>query len=174
MKVTHSDWAAPIVAVPKQDGKLRICGDYKVTVNAALDIDQYPLPKPDDLFASLAGGKKFTKLDLAQAYQQLMLDENSRKYTSNNKYSSGLYQYTRLPFGIASAPAIFQKTMDQILQGISHVTCYIDDILITGANEQEHLHNLKEVFSRLDQHNLRIKRAKCEFMKSSVEYLATL
>ena len=86
MKVTHSDWAAPIVAVPKQDGKLRICGDYKVTVNAALDIDQYPLPKPDDLFASLAGGKKFTKLDLAQAYQQLVLDENSRKYTTINTH----------------------------------------------------------------------------------------
>ena len=69
VKVNHSEWAAPIVAVPKQDGKFRICGDYKVTVNAALDIDQYPLPKPDDLFASLAGGQKFSKLDLAQAYQ---------------------------------------------------------------------------------------------------------
>ena len=67
------------MAVPKQDGKFRICGDYKVTVNAALDIDQYPLPKPDDLFASLAGGQKFSKLDLAQAYQQLVLDESSRK-----------------------------------------------------------------------------------------------
>ena len=170
VKVKHSDWAAPIVAVPKQDGKFRICGDYKVTVNAALDIDQYPLPKPDDLFASLAGGQKFTKLDLAQAYQQLVLDESSRKFTTITTYQ-GLYQYTRLPFGIASAPAIFQKTMDQILQGIPHVTCYIDDILITGANEQEHLHNLEEVFHRLDQHNLRIKRAKCEFMKLSVEYL---
>ena len=58
VKVKHSDWAAPIVAVPKQDGKFR---DYKVTVNAALDIDHYPLPKPDDLFTSLAGGQKFTK-----------------------------------------------------------------------------------------------------------------
>ena len=158
------------MAVPKQDGKFRICGDYKVTVNAALDIDQYPLPKPDDLFTSLAGGQKFTKLDLAQAYQQLVLDESSRKFTTITTHQ-GLYQYTRLPFGIASAPAIFQKTMDQILQGIPHVTCYIDDILITGANEQEHLHNLEEVFRRLDQHNLRIKRAKCEFMKLSVEYL---
>ena len=61
--------------------------------------------------------------------------------------------------------------MDHILQGIPHVTCYIDDILITGANEQEHLHNLEEVFRRLDQHDLRIKRAKCEFMKLSVDYL---
>ena len=67
-KVMHSDWASPIVAVPKQDGKFRICGDYKATVNPSMEIDQYPLPKPEDLFAPLAGGQKFTKLDLAQAY----------------------------------------------------------------------------------------------------------
>jgi len=74
-KVSHSDWEAPIVTVPKGDGKLRICGDYKVTINPYLDIDQYPLPKPDDLFTSLAGGQKFSKIDLTQAYQQMVLDE---------------------------------------------------------------------------------------------------
>ena len=63
-KVAHSDWAAPIVPVPKKNGRFRICGDYKVTINQALEVDQYPLPKPEDLFATLAGGKKFTKLDL--------------------------------------------------------------------------------------------------------------
>ena len=70
-KVVHSDWAAPIVPVPKKNGKFRICGDYKVTINQALEVDQYPLHKPDDLFATLAGGNKFSKLDLSQAYQQL-------------------------------------------------------------------------------------------------------
>ena len=80
-KVDHSAWAAPIVAVPKKDGRFRICGDYKVTVNRSLDIDQYPLPKPADLFATLAGGQLFTKLDLTQAYQQLLLDESSQQYT---------------------------------------------------------------------------------------------
>ena len=74
----HSVWAAPIVVVPKKDGRFRICGDYKVTVNRSLDIDQYLLPKPADLFATLAGGQMFTKLDLTQAYQQLLLDENSQ------------------------------------------------------------------------------------------------
>ena len=66
-KVTHSKWAAPVVPVPKGDGRLRLCGDYKVTINPALEVDQYPLPKPDDLFASLAGGKHFTKIDLTQS-----------------------------------------------------------------------------------------------------------
>ena len=61
-KVTHSEWATPVVAVPKSDGRYRICGDFKVTVNPALNIDQYPLPKVEDLLATLAGGRKFTKL----------------------------------------------------------------------------------------------------------------
>ena len=155
----HSVWAAPIIVVHKKDGRFCICGDYKVTVNRSLDIDQYPLPKPADLFATLAGGQMFTKLDLAQAYQQLLLDKNSQQYTTINTHQ-GLYQYTRLPFGISSAPAIFQKTMDVILQGIPHVCCYIDDILVTGVNQQEHLQNLEEVLRRLEQNNLRIKKPK--------------
>ena len=70
-KVEHSQWAAPIVPVPKKNGKFRICGDYNATVNQVLDVDQYPLPKPDDLFATLAGEKMFSKLELSQVYQQL-------------------------------------------------------------------------------------------------------
>ena len=169
-KVSHSEWAAPIVAVPKKDGTFRICGDYKVTVNQDLDVDQYPLPKPEELFTSLAGGQHFSKLDLSQAYQQLLLDEDSKRYTTINTHK-GLYQYTRLPFGVASAPALFQKTMDTILQGIPHVICYLDDILVTGADHTEHLHNLAEVMSRLEHHGLRLKRSKCVFLQSSVDYL---
>ena len=103
-KTSYSDWAAPVVAVPKRDSSIRLCGDYKVTVNPVLDVDQYPLPKPDDIFASLAGGKLFTTLDLTHAYNQLQLNEESKKYVTINTHK-GLYQYTRLPFGIASAPA---------------------------------------------------------------------
>ena len=111
----------------------------------------------------------FTKLNLTQAYRQLLLDENSQQYTTINTHQ-GLYQYTRLLFGIFSAPAIFQKTMDIMLQGIPHVCCYIDDILVTGVNKHEHLQNLEEVLCRQMQNNLRIKKSKCEFFKGSVEY----
>ena len=83
--------------------------DYKVTVNGALDVDQYPLPNSGKLFATLAGDKKFTKLYLSQAYQQLLLDQESTKYVAVNTHK-GLYRYNRLPFGIASSTAIFQKT----------------------------------------------------------------
>ena len=172
-RVTHSEWAAPIVSVPKKDGRVRVCGDYKVTVNPSLDVDQYPLPKAEDLFATLANGKAFTKLDLSQAYQQMLLTEQSAKFTTINTHL-GLFEYTRLPFGIASAPAIFQRAMDEILSGIPGVICYIDDILITGSSDAEHFERLEEVLKRLQQHELRLKKDKCRFMQPSVEYLGHL
>ena len=165
-KVAHSKWAAPIVAVPK-NGKFRICGDYKVTVNQVLDIDQYPLPTPDQPFATLAGGQKFTTLDLSQAYQQLLLEEESKQYVTINTHR-GLYHYTRMPFGIASTPDIFQKLMDTVLQGIPHVICYIDDILVTGTDDKDHLRNLAEV---LQDQGFRLRKEKCSFLQDSVDYL---
>ena len=172
-KVSHSEWAAPVVPVPKKDGKVRLCGDYKVTVNQCLDIDQYPIPKPDDLFATLPTGKFFSKLDLSQAYQQMLVSEESAKYLTINTHL-GLYQYNRLPFGVASAPAIFQRAMDQILQGIPGVICYIDNILVIGSTWDEHLQRLEEVLKRLKSHGLRVKRNKCVLCKSSVEFLGHL
>ena len=169
-KVRSSDWAAPIVPVPKSDGGIRICGDYKVTINPALKVDQYPMPTPEDLFATVAGGEKFTKLDLAHAYQQVVLAPKDRKYVTINTHK-GLYQYTRLPYGVASAPAIFQGIMEKLLQGIPRVVVYIDDILVTGKNEGERLEILRQVLQRIKESGLRFKRAKCQFMADHVEYL---
>ena len=90
----------------KCDGSLRICRDYKQTVNQCAVPDKYLLPKVDDFLASLAGGKSFTKLDLAHTYQQLVLDEESSKLTTVNTHR-GLFRYKRLPFGISAAPVIF-------------------------------------------------------------------
>ena len=88
-------------------------------------------PKPEELFATLSKGKKFTTLDLPQAYLQLELDEESSKYTTINSHK-GLYRYKRMPFVIASAPAVFQKIIE-LLQGIPQTICYIDDILVMGT-----------------------------------------
>ena len=112
-KIHFSEWAATIVPVPKADGKVRICGDYKVTVNPVLDVDSHPLPKPQKLLATLARGKKSSRLDLSSAYLQMELETESRNYVTINTHL-GLYRYTRLLFGIASAPAIFQRSMDAI------------------------------------------------------------
>ena len=87
-KVDHSDWAAPVVVVPKGDGCLRVCGDYKITINPVLVVDQYPLPKPEDLMAQLVGGQRFSKLDLSQAYQQVLLYRRRLLQVCYHKYSS--------------------------------------------------------------------------------------
>ncbi len=84
------------MAVPKKDGRIRICGDYKTTINPHLEVDQYPLPKPEELFTTLTGGQVFSKLDLSQAYQQMVLQQSSRKYVTVNTHQ-GLYWYTRAP-----------------------------------------------------------------------------
>ena len=85
-KVRYSDWAAPIVLVPKEGGSIRLCGDFRVTVNPILKVDQYPVPTPEDLFATLAGGQSFTKLDLSHAYNQ---DPDSRKHVTINTHTLG-------------------------------------------------------------------------------------
>lgn len=115
--VSQSDWATPIVPVLKKDDSVRVCGDFKVTVNPVLEAEQYPLPHIEDLFAGLAGGNKFSKIDLNQAYLQMHVDEKSRELLTITTHK-GLYQYRRLPFGITSAPAVFQRAMDQILSGL--------------------------------------------------------
>ena len=116
-------------------------------------LDRYPIPRVQDLFAKIGGGKTFTKLDLSQAYLQVPLDKESKKYVVTNTQKR-LFKYTRLPYGVSSAPGIFQRVMENVLRGIPNVTVYIDDILITGANEEEHLKTLDQVLSRLEQAGL--------------------
>ena len=168
-KVEWSDWATPIVPVPKHDGSVRICGDFKGTINPILQAQQYPLPRIEDIFAHLAGGKKFSKIDLRQAYHQIELEEASKKYLTINT-SMGLFQYNRLVFGITSAPAIWQRTMDQILEGTSGVSCILDDMIVTGESDAEHLANLEEVLQRLQHHGLRANKSKCEFFKEKITF----
>ena len=167
--VEIAEWAAPIVIVLKKDsGNVRICGDFRITVNPVSKLERYPIV--EDLFARLSGGKHFTKLDLSHAYQQLPLDVDSMKYVVVNTHK-GLFRYTRLPFGTASAPGIFQRVIESILQGIEGAVVYLDDILITGSSEEAHLKTLDEVLSRLDRAGLRVRREKCAFMRPTVTYL---
>ena len=168
--VQFSKWAAPIVPVVKNDGSVRICGDYKITVNQATKGDAHPIPRIDELFAKLSGGKVFSKLDLSHAYQQLVLEENSREYVTINTHR-GLFRYTRLPFGITTAPAIFQRTMESLLAGIPGVMVYLDDILVTGDTIDNHLATLNRVMAVLRKAGLRLKKEKCVFLTEEVEYL---
>ena len=169
-KIDFSEWATPIVPVVKPTGAIRICGDFKVTLNPQMLIPQHPIPIIDDLMAKLSRGEKFTKIDLADAYLQVELDEDSKKLVAiNTPY--GLFRYNRLPFGVANAPSTFQALMDQILTGIPGTAVYLDDIIVTGNDETEHMINLESVLKRLEEYNLHIKAEKCKFFEDSIEYL---
>ena len=168
-KVNTSDWATPIVPVPKQNGHVRICGDYKVTVNPVLQVEQYPLPRIDDLFASLSDGQHFMKIDLKNAYLQIEMEEESKNLLTINTHR-GLFRYNRLVFGIASSPAIFQKTIKQIMQNVPGKQVILDDIIITGKSDEEHLQNLEMVLQRLQENGLRANSKKCEFFRDRVNF----
>ena len=168
--VSHSLWAAPIVPVRKEDGSIRICGDYKLTVNQASECDTYPVPKTEDLLATLNGGEKFSKLDLCQAYQQLIMKEESQKVCTVNTHR-GLFQPTRLQFGIHSAAGIFQREMERRLAAVPGTIVRVDDILVTGGNDQEHLQNLELVLKVMEENGLRLKESKCTFFADEVVYL---
>ena len=139
-------------------------------MNPVSKLDRYPIPKVGDLFATLASGKLFTKVALSQAYQQLPLEEESKKLVVINT-QKGLFQYTRLPFGISSAPGNFQRVMESVLQRIPGVIAYLDDFLVSAATEEEHLQKLEMVFNRLEKAGLQARESKCEFMVPSMSYL---
>ena len=168
--VQFSEWAAPIVPVCKANGQIRICGDYKVTINRSVVEDKYPLPRVNDLYASLAVGETFSKFDLRHAYLQLPLDEGSREYVTINTHK-GLFRYTRLSYGISVAPSIFQRALECVLADIPRVCIFLDDILVTGKTREEHVANLRWVLRRLDEAGLKLNNDKCEFFNQSVVYL---
>ena len=169
-RIDASPWAAPIVPIRKPNGKIRICGDFKVTINPQIVVDQHPIPLIDELLTRLNNGEKFTKLDLSDAYLQLELDESSKQLVVINT-PMGLYKYNRMPFGIANAPAIFQRTMDQVVAGVPNCIAYLDDILITGKDENDHVETLDVVLNRLADFGFRCNLEKCTFFQDEVLYL---
>lgn len=168
--VDHSEWGTPLVPVLKPNGDIRICGDYKVTINKYLSDFKYPLPLIDEIFASLEGGEVYTKLDLSNAYNQLILDEKSQMICTWST-PIGTLKMKRLPFGVKPAASIFQKTIENLLRGIPFVVAYQDDITISGKNMHQHIQNLKTVLTKLCQAGLKLNLKKCEFFKKNISYL---
>ena len=142
------NWQHPLFLLRKSDNSVRICGDFKVTVNPVLSTDVYPQPRREELFAELANGEKFGKIDMASAHLQMEVEGESKKYLTINT-QQGLFQYNRLPFGIASVPAIFQRTIETLLKGIPGVLVYQDDILMTGPDDRSHFQSLHAVLQKL-------------------------
>ena len=168
--VDSSDWATPIVVVHKKDGGIRICGDFKVSVNPVLHSQTYPLPTPEEIFSTLANGESYTKLDLARAYKQMKVKQECQSLLTISMHR-GLFQYTRLPFGITTAPSLWQRAMSQVLAGLPGVVYYIDDILVTGRTREDHISNLRAVLQRIQEYGLKLKKSKCQFFARELEFL---
>lgn len=170
MKTTNIEWATPVVIAVKSNGNVRICGDFRVTINPHVQRDDYPLPRFEDIMSKLNGGQEFTKIDLRDAYLQINVEQESRKYLIIATHQ-GYFAYKRLPFGISFAPAYFQRIMDQILSGINGTICYLDDILITAPTREEHLQRVQQVLQRLYEAGIRTHVSKCEWMQDSTVFL---
>ena len=171
IRPSASPWASPVVLVPKKDGKLRFCVDYR-RLNAATRKDVYPLPRIDDILDTLGRVKYFTSLDLASGYWQVGLEEESRQKSAFTTHC-GLYEFTRMPFGLCNTPATFQRLMQRVLAGLEWDSCfvYIDDVLVVASTFEEHLERLREVFERLRHASLRLKPKKCLLLRDEVPYL---
>jgi len=169
-KVEHSEWGTPIVAIKKQNGKIRLCCDYKVTLNPLIADVGTPTLNVEDLLSEIGEAKVFSKLDLEGAYLQLKLDKDSKKLTTMNT-PWGLYQFNRLPFGIKSAPSIFQTAMLKITSGLSGILVYLDDVLIYGDSKKQHDDRLKALKKRFEEYNVKLNAEKCKYSVQKIKFL---
>ncbi|XP_058038753.1 uncharacterized protein K02A2.6-like [Ahaetulla prasina] len=168
--VDHAKWETPIVTPIKPDGSIRICADYKATLNKALQKSAYPVPVVQHLLHSLGHGQVFAKLDLAQAYQQLPVDASTAEAQTIVTHR-GAFKCTRLQFGVSVAPGLFQNLMERLLQGLPGVVPYFDDVLISGENLKELGERLRKVLAVFRSAGLKVKAKKCQIGVESVEFL---
>ncbi len=169
-RVEKSDWASPIVVVPKENGQVRICIDPSRTFNKYLQYDHYPLPVIEDLFVKIGGHEFYCLLDLKGAYQQLKVSEKSSEILVITTHV-GLFRYTRMPFGIKPAASIFQKFMDTVLESIGYAYSYIDDVIVVADNKEEMKDRLINVLECLLKHNVKVNFEKCKLFVNEVRYL---
>nr|XP_049467005.1 uncharacterized protein K02A2.6-like [Anopheles coluzzii] len=172
-KVDYSEWATPIVVVRKSNVTIRVCGDYSTGLNDMLQPHQYPLPLPQDIFASLSTCTVFSQIDLSDAFLQVEVEELCRKLLTVNTHR-GLYAYNRLPPGVKTAPGAFQQLMEVMLAGLGGVAVYLDDIVVGGPNEEVHMKNLRAVLKRIEEYGFTIRLDNCSFQKKQIKYLGHL
>ena len=171
IKPSNSAWASPVVLVRKKDGSVRWCCDFR-KLNDSTIKDAYPLPRIDMCLDCLSTASVFSTMDLQSGYWQIKLrEEDQHKTAFITKY--GLWEYTKMPFGLCNAPSTFQRCMELIFRGMQWKTLliYLDDLILYSSNISEHFSQLDEVLSKLCEAGLKLKPSKCEFIKDEVLYL---
>ena len=172
---SRSPWASPVILVQKRNGDYRFCVDYR-KLNEITKKDTFPLPRIDDLLDQLAHYKYFSSLDLAAGYWQVRVAPDSQSKTTFVTHH-GLFEFRVMPFGLTNAPAVFQRLVQEVLEGLNpsggpdFVTAYLDDILIFSKTLQDHMQHLRLVLNRLLAAGLKLNPAKCKFIQQEIEYL---
>ncbi|XP_072170068.1 uncharacterized protein [Diadema setosum] len=166
---SDSPYGHPIVMVKKPDGTNRFCIDFR-RLNKVTVFDPEPMPVQQDLFASLAKSKYFSKLDLSKGYWQLPLRDSDKAKTAFLT-PIGQFQFRYMPFGLVTAGAQFTKMMRKLLLGVPNVVTYIDDVLVHTNSWEEHVTTLSAVLSRLREANLAARPTKCALGFQSIEFL---
>ena len=171
IRSSSSPWASPVVLVPKKDGSMRFCIDYR-RLNAITQKDVFPLPLISEVLDSLNSAKYFSTLDLMSGYWQVKVKPEDIQKTAFTTHS-GLWEFVRMPFGLTNAPGTFQRAMQAALTGLQpHIAMvYLDDILIHSETFEQHLKDIRVVLRRLQQYNLKLKGKKCNFACQEVAYL---
>ena len=167
---SHSPWSSPIVIVPKPDGSLRFCNDFR-KLNEISAFDAYPMPRVDELIERLGPARYVSTLDLTKGYWQVPLTQRAKPKTAFST-PEGLFQYTVLPFGVHGAPATFQRMMDRVLRPHKeYAAAYLDDIVIQSTSWELHLQHLDAVLGALRKAGLTANAKKCRIGLTETEYL---
>ena len=165
--------AMVVVLVRKKDGTLHFCVDFR-HLDAHTKKDSYPLPRIQEALESMVGLAHFSSMDFKSGFWQIKMALGSQQYTAFTVGNLGFYEFTRMPFGLCNAPVTFQRLMQNTLGELNLMYCiiYLDDVIVFGHTEKEHLEWLHVIFKRFCEFNLKLKPSKCSFFQSEIVYLA--
>ena len=171
IRTSNSAWASPVLLVKKPNGEYRFACDYR-ELNKITKADRYPIGDLTAAQNTMAGARYFSTLDLRSGYHQVPM---SPEATEKSAFitQDGLFEFLVLSFGLKNAPGHFSRMMDKVLMGLTWELClvYLDDVIVWGKDEEEHLENLKKVLERFREAGVTLRADKCTFMAPSVKYL---